>query len=474
MRIADTLQFKSTFRSSYPVPGLFTLSFHQVTAIVALLIMLTLSLESYAQRSNAWVRQIVTANSGKFEFSPPYTDFVTLQTYNPATAQVSDFSAIFTQSAQEIVISDNIAFVGAQDSIVKFRLDNAQRLGSVANSGISKMILYKQFLIVSKQYPVTDNFVDILDTTDLSLVATVAGISGDCGGLAFTGDSIYVAVNGGWMGTTGKIAVIDPASWSLKREIGLGAEAIGINNLYQYQGRIISINKTPYGMPPVGSITRYDPFDGTFVNRVVGLKIGNDASNKDAAPGISDSLLYVIFNEGVGSFNLNTMQIADTTVVPDPGSAMFRYILSSVIDTVNNQLHLNIGDYVTPGFCLVTSLTGDSVTSYATGISSDAAAIDYRFYPLSAGYGPFTENQKLILWPNPVSEILNIEISGKTEVNDLRIIDIAGKTVLKPTINPNAEVSFSVPVNSLKPGFYTVVVKSESGILVKKFIKANL
>ncbi len=328
-----------------------------------------------------YVKQIVTANSGTFEFAPPFNDYVTVQSYNPANASVQEFGSIYTQSAQEVVIAGGVAYVAAQDSIIKYALNTWERTGAIADSGISRMALYKGFLVVSKQYPLASNFVDILDSASLSLVGRIAGISGDCAGIACTEDTVFVAVNGGWMGTTGKIAVIDPSGWTLVREIDLGPDAIGINNLYAYQGRIYSVNKTPYGMPPVGSISMYNPADGSSHTEVLSVKIGNDASNRDAAPGVRDSVLYAIFNEGIGSFNLNTMQIIDTMVVPDPGSAIFTYIVSSCIDTINNQLHINIGNYVTPGYCLVTTLNGDSVTSYATGISSDALAADYRVSP---------------------------------------------------------------------------------------------
>ncbi len=425
------------------------------------------------QGSNTWVKQTITANSGKFEFSPPYNDFVNVQAYNPVNSSVTAFNTIFTQSAQDIVINNGIAFVSAQDSIIKYNLDTYQRIAAIADSGISKMVIYNKYLVVSKQFPLFSNFVDILDTADLSLVDRVEGISGDCGGIAFTDNTVYVAVNGGWMGTSGKIAVIDPATWTLVREIDLGASAIGINNMYEYQGKIFSINKTPYGMPPVGSISRYNPADGSFFTKVIDVKIGNDASNRDAAPGLKDSVLYCIFNEGIGSFNLNTMEILDTVVISDPGSAMFTYILSSCIDTLNSRFHINIGDYISAGHCLVANLAGDSLTTYATGISSDAVAVDYRKYPLGYGDPSGKAEASLSLFPNPVGDLLTMKFRDATGIGAITITDINGRTVMSLDGTSVHDGSLSISVGHLTAGIYAVVAKGSTGLLTGKFIRRD-
>ncbi len=419
-----------------------------------------------AQQSNTWVKQVITANSGRFEYVPPTTDYVTLQSFNPAQPVVNVFGTIFTQSSQDILISGGFAYVNAQDSIIKYNLNDYSRMAAIADSGLSKLALFQNRLIVSKQYPLTSNFVDVLDTADLSLVARVEGISGDCGGIACTADTVYVAVNGGWMGSVGKIAVIDPGTWTLDREIDLGAEAIGINNLFHNKNKIYSVNKTPYGIPNVGSISVYDPATGSFSNRVIGVKVGN-------ATGIKDSILYAIFNEGIGAFNLNTMNIADTVVVPDPGSALFTYILSSCIDTINNTLHVNVGDYVTPGYCRVASIAGDSLDTYSTGISTDAVAVDYRKYPLSIGEPGNHAIESLSLFPNPVSDILTMNFKDATAIETITITDINSRTVMSLDGTTVQTGSVKIKVDHLKSGIYAVVVKGHNRILTGKFIRRD-
>ena len=312
---------------------------------------------------NGYVKQVITSNSGKFEYLPPYNDYVTLQLYNPQNKQVSNFSTIYTQSSQAIVIGGHFGFIAAQDSIVKYDLNTFQRVAAIADTGLNRLALYKGRLLVSKQYPVTQDFLEVLDTSDLGAVAQVSGISGDCGGICSLNDTVYVAVNGGWMGTEGKLAIVDPSSWILKTEVNFGHKAVGIMEIYTYNDRIVSVNKTPYGIVDTGSVTIYTPANRSYNNVFLPTNVG-------AGSGIKDSLLYLGINYGIGSFNLNTLAIADPGIVQDPGSSVYTYIISSALDTLNGRIYVNIGDYVTPGHCLVTSLKGDSIDTFSTGISS--------------------------------------------------------------------------------------------------------
>ena len=209
--------------------------------LATLCLLLTLPLQGFNQ-SDKFVRQILTSNSGKFEFSPPYNDYVTLQSFDPLTKTTSNFSSIFSQSAQAILVSKHVGYFAAQDSIVKYNLNTLQRMAAIADSGLSRLALYNGKLLVSKQYPVSRNFFEVLDTADLGLIAQVPGISGDCAGISFIHDTIYVAVNGGWLGTEGKLAVIDPNSWTLKTEENFGHQAIGIWDLFEFWILSLEIN----------------------------------------------------------------------------------------------------------------------------------------------------------------------------------------------------------------------------------------
>ncbi len=433
--------------------------------LFALLALSNLLLGSFPVTSQTmdWTKQIITINSGRFEFTPPVQDFVTAQAFNPTTQAVNEFNTIFTQSAQDVLIVGNVAYVAAQDSIIKYNLNTYHRITAIADSGLAKLAIFHNRLVVSKQYPLAKFFVEVLDTVNLSLIAMVDHIAGDCGGIACSADTVYVAVNGGWMGTEGKIAVIDPVSWTLTREINLGTNAIGIFNLYKHNGKIFSVNKTPYGMPPTGSISVYDPSNGSQNNLVINVKVGNGT-------GMRDSTLYFMMNEGIGSFNLNTLKIADTSIVSDPGSAMFQYILSSAIDTLNKRIYANIGDFTTAGYCLVSSLTGDSITSYPTGISSDVVGVDYREYAEGISFNP-AARLTLTIYPNPAANLITVYYQGKQHIQSISVTDAFGKTVFSNYENLMNSGQINIQIESLPAGLYCVVVRTSGEPAVAKFIK---
>lgn len=409
-----------------------------------------------------YVKQIFTANSGKFEFVPPYSDFVTLQSNHPLTGNGTAIHHLGTQSAQDLCKNGTLLFIAAQDSLAAINPDTYERVAAIADSGLNKLLLFGDKLIVSKQYPVTIHFVEIRNSSDLSLIASVDGIPGDCGAMAVIGDTLYVSVNGGWMGTEGKIAVIETSGWTLSRIVNLGPEAVGIMNMYPFDGKIVTVNKSPYTSPDVGSISVYDPSTGIFSNYLF-------PGNVSIGAGIDGSLLYFGYKYGIATFNLVNRQIQDSSLIADPGSALFRYITSATLDTLNEKIFVNVGDYFSPGYCLVHSFRGDSLSSWPTGISSDAILVDYRVAP--AGIGQESHQSEWAVSPNPVREFLKVETRGTSGINRITIMDITGR-VLEMKDMPVESCSVTIQTGHLPSGILNIMVSFGDGSRkVRKVIK---
>src|ERR1035437_359307 len=183
-----------------------------------------------AQRTTT-ARQEIIANGGKFESVPPFTDYVTVESYNLSTLAVTVFNTIYTQSVQDVLISGNHAYVTAQDSVVLYNIDTYQRIAIVKDSGVNKMALYNDKLIVTKQYPIGRFRVEVLDANDLGLLAFVDGIPGDCEGVAVYGNHAFVAVDSGYAGVEGRLAIISTSNWTLDTIVNFGSSAIGIYSI---------------------------------------------------------------------------------------------------------------------------------------------------------------------------------------------------------------------------------------------------
>jgi len=412
----------------------------------------------FAQR-NEWVNQVIVVNGGLYESVPNPVDYVTVQSFNPVTQQTTVFGTIYTQSTQDIVVKDNFAYVAAQDSIVKYNIDTYQRIAAIPDSGLSKLYIYNNRLIVTKQWPVKRFFVEVLNTNDLSLIYRTQNISGDCGEAIIAGDSLYVAVNGGFLSTEGKLAVINPYNWKLRREINLGTEAKGILNLYNYNGLIYAICHTPEGTTGIGNITVYDYHLSVFENIPVGVTLGDGY-------GLKDNLLYANMNHGIGSFNLLTNKIVDTTLIPDPGFINRVSISSAAVDYVNGLLYTNIGNMLTFGRGLIATVAGDSIGSYTTGLNADAIAIDYR---TPVGINSYSDTSEFSLYPNPVSNELIVELKNKSLMREIIISNPTGESFCTSFTSSNR--LFYVTCSNLPKGLYFLTIKTDKGNSITKFIK---
>ncbi|MFH1937894.1 MAG: T9SS type A sorting domain-containing protein [Bacteroidota bacterium] len=401
-----------------------------------------------------------------FEFIPPFADYVTMQTYDPATGTTSIFDEIKTQSVQDVVIADYKIYVAAQDSIVMYDANTLQRLAAVADSGLSRLYLFNDRLIVTKQYPIVRFFVEVLDASNLSLIARIDNISGDCKGVAHTEDSVYVAVNGGFLSTEGKLAVIDFNNWTLSREINFGTIAVGINDIYNYDGNIFCINESPYGGLHVGSITAYNFYSMTYINFIIGFLVGNGASGVKNS-GIVGNLLYITLENGIGSFNMDTHVVADSLIFPDPGYTSHIVYTSFTTDYVNSYLYMNIGNRSNLGLDVVGTTTGDSVTSFQTGINADALALDYRV-PVGIDES-LTEKSSIVLYPNPVENQLRIKYTGEAPVTEILIRNLLGHTIYQN--NARNVSGIWIDCSAYPSGLYFVTVKTDSKTLSTKFIK---
>lgn len=78
----------------------------------------------------------------------------------------------------------------------------------------------------------------------------------------------------------------------------------------------------------------------------------------------------------------------------------------------------------------------------------------------------FIKTSGIIIYPNPVKDILKIKVLDNREVEKILITDIVGKTVVKSTNN-----STEIDVNNLKKGIYFIQIHSKKGIATTKFLK---
>jgi len=80
---------------------------------------------------------------------------------------------------------------------------------------------------------------------------------------------------------------------------------------------------------------------------------------------------------------------------------------------------------------------------------------------------------ELKLFPNPTSDVLNVEIlSSATENVEITIFDLTGKRILANQVSISPKLNtYSIQTNNLTKGMYFIRLKSKYGILSKQFVK---
>jgi hypothetical protein len=105
----------------------------------------------------------------------------------------------------------------------------------------------------------------------------------------------------------------------------------------------------------------------------------------------------------------------------------------------------------------------------------DSTVISERWEQLGSSVFGINEiaksNIRVNVYPNPVSDILNLNLSAFPHQSEARIqvVNEIGQVVLSKTISINIP-SYNLPVNDFKKGLYTVVIETNSEVARTKFI----
>ncbi len=78
-------------------------------------------------------------------------------------------------------------------------------------------------------------------------------------------------------------------------------------------------------------------------------------------------------------------------------------------------------------------------------------------------------NNKMILYPNPVNDVLNISFAGTSNETNISIFNATGQLLRK--INTNSQNNFAINVSDLQKGVYFIKIENGNEIITNRFIK---
>lgn len=420
-----------------------------------LLALQLLMLPAYVLNGQTTLHQLIVASGGAF--SNP-NDFVSLAAYNPITQATTNFGEIKTQAVQAVCINEDVLYVTATDSIVAYSLDTYQRIAAVAVQGVRYMLVSGEMLVVSIQYPATENFIRIFNKNSLQYLGSISQISDEAAGMVLYDGKIYVAVPGSWMSTVGKLAVLNAVDGSFIEEIELGSNGEGIHDLFVNNGKVLSVNRSPWGST-IGTISVFDPVSKTVDHHTFPYHIGKGFA-------INEQSLYVFMNDAVGVINLVDWTVTHAALLPDPGSSSFIYYADAVLDGLNGRIYATVTDYFSMGEGYIYDLEGSLKGNFAAGISAEALALDYR----QPSFNTEITYATVSVSPNPASSSLFIGLKTEMARGRYNIYSSSGKVLQSGDFN--SAINKSLDVSALSAGCYVLAVFSEDGTVLRgTFIK---
>jgi len=111
--------------------------------------------------------------------------------------------------------------------------------------------------------------------------------------------------------------------------------------------------------------------------------------------------------------------------------------------------------------------TTENKYEWNKGTSSwDKSEISTYYYSLNSTSNPSLFGTDLVIYPNPVSN--ELQISGSNVNSNISILDISGKTILT-----QKNVGKTIDVSSLKEGIYFLQLTNSTGTANYKFIKIH-
>ena len=95
-------------------------------------------------------------------------------------------------------------------------------------------------------------------------------------------------------------------------------------------------------------------------------------------------------------------------------------------------------------------------------VTNDCGAdIETGSFQVTTGTSELNNEPKIILFPNPAVDMLNIEMSGKDITSEISIYTLQGQLLLQQNIEQQHTNLISLEINHLSAGNYMVVVEQE-------------
>lgn len=398
-------------------------------------------------------QNLILVNGG--QFGNPQEN-VNVQIYDPNTKTIRAIDTIHTNSVQEILIDGSFAFVAAQDSIVKYDLTTELRVASAGFNGFSTkaMAVYQNYLLVGNWYGKSSYNLYVYDRNNLALLDSVQQVTKGVSSILVLGPTALVSQNSttaNFEDTLGYITAINLDSLQQVMHIVPTNYSGDFGQLVATDNSLLTINSVSNTILEFQNLPDTTPIVHQFQQDI-------SVTNPYQYSLYGDTL-FLKWNGKLGSVEINTFNILDTTVIDTMVTAF-------ALDTVRKQFYITQTDFFSYKKGGIYNYSGIKIDTLPVGFSPEVASMYY--YTITSLDEMAKSGFNFKTYPNPVSDILSIEMESGNNPIELKIIDLTGKVVRQAQLK--GQKSY-LDLSELSTGIYVIQIQSEGKVSSSKLIK---
>jgi hypothetical protein len=197
-----------------------------------------------------------------------------------------------------------------------------------------------------------------------------------------------------------------------------------------------------------------------FVKYSVTSKLGNCFGNTTD---------YIVFVNP-----LPISSLADGAIYEDNNSNIIPYILNTGLDNTNYSFNWFLLNTTTNTYELIAGANASTYEAIVVGnyqvivtnLNTNCYTQDEAEVVLLLNSNNFEKNADLKIFPNPVTDILNIE--NEFQINSIKVYNQLGQMVFGKEINNN---NTQLELSNINSGIYNVLIETEKGTFNHKIVK---
>ena len=199
-----------------------------------------------------------------------------------------------------------------------------------------------------------------------------------------------------------------------------------------------------------------------------------DSSGNYSALSLFHTTVYIV-NNGSGTFAWNLYTVGNATATPVSYFNLMRDDNSTghfvaIGNSASTQTVLNDPNYSTYAATATwrVDAMGFNCTPTLRSTQTGATTISHS-NPVNSritGIKNISTKNEINIYPNPVNDILNVELEMLNEKAELKLFDVNGKLVLMQTINGKT----TVDVSNLNAGVYNLSLLSNDDVVNKRVV----